>query len=1655
MSERDCECVCVRCDNQRALLSHSRAHPALDSTLQLSMSGGTHRPPLSSAAKIMHVRSKPTGSYAEDRPRDHSLLMPFRKKSDASKRSDQTQDSVLEERRRRRLRLPRSLSTTRNVSLPEKEIRVIRSHTRSIPADPPAARSVSLGVADETWKASTPSEPIFQRQREARPTRMDAAPHQFRLVGEDLSSSSPEPFPSLGSDHQRDRQHSVLARPDADDASSLTSLTDTDSDINEEETVRIRDVHRIREEQDRHHAFMAPRVVPSGRRSRPKDAPRTPKESSTPRHRGTRPTREPSSSARTVKVAGMSAGTEPGLVPTESPTASAAKFHPPRARIAGASPVMAPSSSSSYAPQTPSPGTRWVPMTPPAADPSLSRTPMLASRGKTSATLLPQPASLSHLAPTATSVADQSRSVSSSTMASTGATPVLSSRPSPAQPRSPNSTLTPMEEHMLALSQAPPSASTSTPQKSAQPMSKRALPSTLRSVDEPAPGAPQRSSLSVTPPSPSDKSSTHDTFEDAASVVSVTRPADSRIRSFERERERVATTEQAHREALAEEERRQREDMERERRAMAEREALRREIREQQQEIEERKRRLMEERRVRDAAASRQVEEQRRSESDALHRGRQREEEAVLQRARIDAETSLELERRTLQESQKAAQMHQEMCELKRQREAQRLEAERERIEHHLRLEMERLKLEEARKAEILAAEMERETRARDEMFALERRRALEERERIEAERRAKQEAELQRIQREKELAELARLEEARHERAMREQQERQQRIEREKKALVEREAREQFEREELARMRREEQLRIQKDREERELQLKLHLEQEKQQHARQSAHDDEWAAKDPSRRRQPGSSANSATFVATAAASAASAVLQNTDGRTMDESNSSTKGTALTATTTARPSSQNASFRRSRSVPALTVANMDQRDTEDDSVAHDFQNAEMSIQSVSLSPSLSSSMSSMSSSSPASSSSSSAAPSLSMSDSIMQARMELHHSGQTQRRDSERAQLEERALKRAKREAEDEDRITRSFSRQREEAHDDDTSSVAETERSTVSRASDASQLSLAINRLQIVSRQQPPAIKGILSRMSASASSTLALPPSLPSSSARSSALKRTSSHSNIRTSMLSTPGAEAAAGADSAPPKPTLRFALPEMPPAAHLGSYPELAWLAYICDHHMPRRVVPSPPIRSSLGTWIRHSVASVASLDTSLMHEEWAVRPVGPYRDGGVRFLPGFTVHGLAFGTAPKTPSSCETLWKSVPVVRRLLQELDLHDVRVMYDVNRSIHAIMDRPDVREELLCRFLAPAGYTPWPDVCDPLALSITDCEAFHLYLFAESELPVASHVYLTGAHRLDKRIPRLSRAVARAYSKVLARIRMQPDGVPDVPASWTVEGPGGHHQVTMSSPYVPGYVSTFRAWAPQPTDENADMYGSEIQRLERELFIAGIWRFLQRGDVVVNAANANCYLFNGEVFTSLSTRHDPIGHLPPFINMFLFPITYYDWIVPSTYMPVMYLDILPWRQQLVSSLQLVRDNIDTIGSNGQVYRIAKWVYRARMTIDVPQDSTASGFAESPYDAHFSWNGTVVFEVEGTSEHVYNFLQRCTSPNESPDLSHTFLDSVLNRTNHSVQVPRLPEPQNGLAMLPTYPWRLLRHRSHPGSYLFSPVQS
>lgn len=593
------------------------------------------------------------------------------------------------------------------------------------------------------------------------------------------------------------------------------------------------------------------------------------------------------------------------------------------------------------------------------------------------------------------------------------------------------------------------------------------------------------------------------------------------------------------------------------------------------------------------------------------------------------------------------------------------------------------------------------------------------------------------------------------------------------------------------------------------------------------------------------------------------------------------------------------------------------------------------------------------------------------------------------------RSPIEERARQRAQREADDEDRAARMHARRhearRQDDDDDDAASVAETERSAVSRASDASQLTAVMSQLHIVSRQQPPAVKGILARHSAALTA------------------------------------------------QPALRFRETRAPSSELRGvPHPDLAWLTYLIQHRLPQPLehAPARPPRHALGAWIRQSMASVATFETA--------EPSA-----------GFAALGTARADAPQAVASFLALWEHAPVVHRVLASLDLRDVRALYDVARPLRYMIARPDVHERLLCRFLGPAGYVPWPDLDDPLPLTLLDCEAFHMYMYTEMELPVASHAYLTDMHRLDRRLPRLARSTARAYSRVLARIRLQPQGVPDVPESWTIRGPDGTpHDVGMSSPFVPGYVSTFRAWVPctddGDDDDDDDAWGAEIQRLERELFLAGMWRFLQRGDVVVNATNAHRFLFHGDAFAPLDTRFDAAGHLPPFINALLFPTTYYDWILPPTDTPTLFLDVLPWRADIVSSLHLTRDHVEVVRPHGPVYRVAKWLYRAAFTIDVPPESiAASGFIESAHDAHASWNGRIVLETEGTTEHVYELLRRLVSPADAPDLLALLLESVVQGTNHALDLPPPPPADT----LPTYPWRLDRRRSQPGCHWITPV--
>ena len=649
-----------------------------------------------------------------------------------------------------------------------------------------------------------------------------------------------------------------------------------------------------------------------------------------------------------------------------------------------------------------------------------------------------------------------------------------------------------------------------------------------------------------------------------------------------------------------------------------------------------------------------------------------------------------------------------------------------------------------------------------------------------------------------------------------------------------------------------------------------------------------------------------------------------------------------------------------------------------------------------------------------------------------------------------QRVQIEEKALKRAKREADEEDRVSRLRGRRRDEqaaAPNDDESSVHASEADGASTVADdtaseaESNLSQLLSRkLQVVSKNATLGLTGILSRGQDRADADAA---------------------------AAAAPAEDAAAAPGGAP---LLRFADPPPPrgeaDAAPLP-HPALPWFSVAAVHGVPQAAPPlvivaesgaAPalqPAASRLSTY--SALGSVHSLDYSVAgDEEWVVRPVGPYRDGGVRYFPGYTVHGLVDATAPAAAARAdlgEQVLALGAVREALVRTLGVSDVRRLAETSRALRAAYAGAESTAALLTRYLGPLGWRASEP--DPLPLTLHDCEAFVLATVVEEEYLVAAREYLRAGHQLDRRIPRVARATLRARAKVLARLRLgEADAAPVAAGAQdgtlVLAAPNGAmRRARLEAPFTPGRVSLFRVWAPED-EHTADAYSTELQRTERELFIAGIWRFLQRGDMALNVAkpdqfNDGRYIFNGEGFVPLSTTFDPIGHLPPFLNMLLYPPQYYHGVVRySRNAPVVYLDLLPWRTQLVRSIQLVRDNVETLGANSQLYRVAKWLYRAMITIDMPP-TDAPSYLESPYDAHHGWNGTLVLEAEGTSEQARVLLSRCVAPREPDALLASMLDAVMKGTSESLAVPDV-QPYEEVGAPPTYPWSILRERSRAG---------
>lgn len=342
--------------------------------------------------------------------------------------------------------------------------------------------------------------------------------------------------------------------------------------------------------------------------------------------------------------------------------------------------------------------------------------------------------------------------------------------------------------------------------------------------------------------------------------------------------------------------------------------------------------------------------------------------------------------------------------------------------------------------------------------------------------------------------------------------------------------------------------------------------------------------------------------------------------------------------------------------------------------------------------------------------------------------------------------------------------------------------------------------------------------------------------------------------------------------------------------------------------------------------------------------------------------------------------------------------------------------------------------------------------LQISLKDLHAYYTGLeFGPEELAeLADKLRSSG---LDLPTFRMIRASTRAYNKLLVRIRSQPSLLEEedqAPRSTTY-----HLGKPLLPIYALGKPAVFRVWVP-----TVDLWMSrkELVECERELWKSEIRPLMRRGDVCHNTAigsrvNEGRVLFDGKCLQDLDITWDHLGHLPPWLNMFMFPPSYYHHVISSsTTTPVFFLDLTEFKDQIQRTMELCKDKV-RVSTNqamrrNSCYRVQRWVYRSvvRVTPGI-RTSIVEGLREwdSPDMGsgmiHRDWVGKLVIEVEGTTEKARDLVQRCTKASVNSLISADKISSYRFASKEQQQAMRVK-----LRCAQLSPWKIIRERSRPG---------
>lgn len=159
-----------------------------------------------------------------------------------------------------------------------------------------------------------------------------------------------------------------------------------------------------------------------------------------------------------------------------------------------------------------------------------------------------------------------------------------------------------------------------------------------------------------------------------------------------------------------------------------------------------------------------------------------------------------------------------------------------------------------------------------------------------------------------------------------------------------------------------------------------------------------------------------------------------------------------------------------------------------------------------------------------------------------------------------------------------------------------------------------------------------------------------------------------------------------------------------------------------------------------------------------------------------------------------------------------------------------------------------------------------------------------------------------------------------------------------------------------------------------------------------------------------------------------------------------------------PVVYLDLLPFREELMTTLHLSQSLLQ-----GPRYALHKWMAHARAAVPPPppekepaKGSPAAHLAEVVASLDPGWKGELQLELEGTAEALHDLIVRCAGPHASSTQTRSILASVLD-PHADVSTRKLPPlRQHFLSSEPasfTFPFHVLREKCSPGRIVLNPL--